>query len=111
MSSPAFLLSLALLAGCASPQPPEDDVIAGGYVDASPQDEGVKAAQAVAVNEIYTRNPTRALVETVEVQMQVVAGLNYAFDITMSGGARFKVTVYRDLQGKMQVTAFEKVGS
>ena len=41
---------------------------------------------------------------------QVVAGLNYRFDITLADNSRFGVTVYRDLQGGMQVTAFEKLG-
>ena len=48
--------------------------------------------------------------EKVEVEVQVVAGLNYAFDITMTGGSRFKVVVYRDLQNQMKVTNYEKVG-
>ena len=105
---------LAALAACttapASQEAPAAPVITGGYGSADLDDAWVKAAQTVAVNEIYTRNPTRALVEKVSVQQQVVAGINYAFDITMSGGGHFKVTVYRDLQGKMEVTAFEKVG-
>ena len=61
-------------------------MIVGGYVAADLNEPGVKAAQAVAVNEIYTQRPTRALVEKVGAEMQVVAGLNYRFTISMSGG-------------------------
>ena len=54
------------LAACATPPPtsqPAAPVIVGGYGSADLNDAGVKAAQKVAVDAIYTRNPTRALVE------------------------------------------------
>jgi hypothetical protein len=92
-----------------TPMPTPEPPIAGGYAPASLDDEMVKAAQAVAVDAIYTRDPTRALVETVEVQQQVVAGMNYRFVITMTGGARYGVTVFRDLDGKMEVTDYAKL--
>jgi hypothetical protein len=88
--------------------PASEPAITGGY-SASLDDEMVKAAQAVAVDAIYTRNPTRALVENVEAELQVVAGINYAFRITMTGGARYGVTVFRSLDGKMEVTSYEKL--
>lgn len=95
----------------APPAAPEPDPIVGGYAPANLEDEGVKAALAVATDAIYTRNPTRALVEKTEAQVQVVAGLNYAFDITMTGGARYKIVVYKPLgDAKPEVTDFEKVG-
>ncbi len=100
----------AALAACATPaseatQPP----IVGGYSAASLSDAGVKEAQAVAEKEIYTRNPTRALVEKATVETQVVAGRNYRFNIVMSGGASYRVVVYQPLQGEMTVTAYEKL--
>ena len=70
---------------------------------------GVKAAQAVAVNEIYTQRPTRALVEKVGAEMQVVAGLNYRFTISMSGGAAYRGEVYRNLQGEMSVSSLDRL--
>jgi hypothetical protein len=96
----------------ATPQTPPAVVeapIVGGYAPADLADETVKAAQVVATDAIYTRNPTRALVEKVEVEQQVVAGMNYRFTITMSGGAKYGVTVYRDLDGKMEVTDYAKL--
>lgn len=90
----AVSIGLAIAASaCAAAPPPENTapaaprpVIMGGYGAADLNDAGVKAAQAIAVNEIYTRQPTRALVDKVTVETQVVAGLNYRFNITMSGG-------------------------
>jgi hypothetical protein len=112
------LLVVAMLGGCTSPplaaqaeqQVEREVVITGGYAKADQAEAGTKAAEDFAVAEIYRRDPTRALVEKVEVKVQVVAGLNYAFDITMTGGSRFKVVVYRDLQNAMKVTSYEKVG-
>lgn len=94
----------------AEPVPPDAGPVVGGYGPASLEDEGVKAALKVATDEIYKREPTRALVEKTEAEMQVVAGLNYAFDITMSGGAHYKVVVYRPLgDAPMEVTQFTKL--
>jgi hypothetical protein len=90
------------------PTPTPEPVMTGGYSPASLDDEMTKAAQAVAVDAIYRRDPTRALVEKVEAKMQVVAGLNYQFVITMTGGARYGVTVYRKLDGSMEVTNYTK---
>ena len=116
MKLPASLLVIAMLGACASPAPQAEQVverevvITGGFGQADPGEARTKEAQDVAVAEIYKRDPTRALVEKVEAKVQVVAGLNYAFDITMTGGARFKVVVYRDLQNTLKVTSYEKVG-
>ena len=84
-------------------------MVVGGYGSSNPADEGVKAAQAIAVNELYTRNPPRALVDKVSAETQVVAGLNYRFTIVMTGGAAYRVIVFRNLQGGMSVTSFEKL--
>jgi Cystatin domain len=114
MKRSVSLLVLAILGGCMSPAPEQqverEVVITGGYAKADQSTVGAKEAEALAVSEIYKRNPTRALVENVEVQVQVVAGLNYAFEITMTGGSKYKIVVYRDLQNVMSVTSYQKVG-
>jgi hypothetical protein len=92
----------------AEPAPPEPP-LAGGYAPASLDDERVKAAQAKAIDAIYTREPQRAIVEKVEAEQQVVAGMNYRFTITMSGGARYGVTVFHSLQDTLEVTDFGKL--
>jgi hypothetical protein len=89
--------------------PPADMPMPGGYGPASLEDPRVKEASDLAISEIYKRDPTRALVESVSAEMQVVAGLNYAFTIKMTGGATFGVTVFRSLQNELTVTHYEKV--
>jgi hypothetical protein len=81
----------------------------GGYSEASLDNETVNAAKLIAVDEIYKREPQRAIVEKVEAQQQVVAGMNYRFTITMSGGSRYGVTVFHSLGGEMTVTDFSKL--
>ena len=100
------------LVACATPPPaePPHGPVVGGYGQSNPEDEGVKAAQRLAVDEVYRRNPTRALVEKATAETQVVAGLNYRFTIAMTGGATYRIVVFRDLQGAMSVTSYEKVG-
>lgn len=83
--------------------------LTGGYAPADPADVGASAAQKIAIDEIYRRDPTRALVENVTRELQVVAGLNYRFVVTMSGGVKYRVVVYRPLQGDMRVTEYEKL--
>ena len=41
--------------------------------------------------------------------MQVVAGLNYRFTLSMSGGAAYRVVVYRNLQGEMSVSSLDRL--
>jgi class 3 adenylate cyclase len=107
--APPAVVETALPAPVPEPEPEPEPVMTGGYSPASLDDEMVKAAQAVAVDAIYTRDPTRALVEKVEAEMQVVAGLNYRFVVTMTGGSRFGVTVYRKLDGTMEVTDYAQL--
>lgn len=91
----------------AGPMPPP--MIVGGYSAANLTDANIKVAQALAEKEIYTRNPTRALVDKVSAETQVVAGKNYRFTIVMSGGAAYRVVVFQPLQGEMTVSGYEKL--
>ena len=68
-------------------------VIVGGYAPADAADAGVKAAEALAVSEIYKRDPQRGLVETVTREQQVVAGMNYRFTIKMTGVNSYRLVV------------------
>ena len=80
----------------------------GGYAPVGPMDEGMQAARAIAMDAIYAREPTRPAVENVEASLQVVAGYNYAFAISLAGGARYYVTVFRSPQNAFSVTRLEK---
>jgi hypothetical protein len=84
-------------------------VVVGGYSAASATDAMVQAAEKLAIDEIYKREPQRSIVETVTREQQVVAGMNYRFNVKMSGVNRYEVVVFRSLQGEMSVTGFTKL--
>ena len=86
-------------------------VIVGGYAPADANDPDVKAAESLAISEIYKRDPQRGLVESTTREMQVVAGINYRFIVKMTGTNRYEIVVFKPLpgQGAMSVTGFNKV--
>jgi hypothetical protein len=116
---------LALLAACqatsqdapaaptAETQTPPDQVIAGGYGTANEENPELEKARKLAIEELYTRFPSRALVERVTSEVQVVAGVNYKFLVEMSGAPdqrnRYEIVVFRSLDGKMRVTDVRKL--
>ncbi len=135
-------LATALLAGCQSyepsnsmpkspglPPPPftpssepdapeaetfsEEDLIVGGYAPMNNEDEHSVKAKEMVIDAIYKKYPTRALVDKVETQIQVVAGLNYGFKIEMSGPKAtrdiFEGVVYRDLEDNFELTSLSQL--
>jgi hypothetical protein len=82
--------------------------IAGGYGSADLDSADAKAALALATAELYQKFPQRALVEKTSAEVQVVAGLNYRFDIQMTGGKHYTAVVYKPLQGAMTVSSVEE---
>lgn len=88
----------------------QEPPVVGGYATASGEEPGYAEAEALAIATIYKREPQRGLVESKSAQVQVVAGLNFRFDIKMSGENRYTVVVYRDLKGALEVTSFTKTG-
>ena len=90
----------------ATPTPPPQ--IAGGYASADADSADAKAALALATTELYRKFPQRALVEKTSTEVQVVAGLNYRFDIQMTGGKHYIAVVYKPLQGPMAVSSVEE---
>lgn len=106
----AVLAAAALLAACAdNPLDPPALPLAGGYAPASASDADVLAAEKLALDEIYRREPQRSLVENVVREQQVVAGMNYRFDVTMSNRVTYRVVVYKPLDGALSVTGFERL--
>lgn len=95
----------------AQPASPPDarPALVGGYSPANASDAELMAAEKVAIGEIYRREPQRGLVEDVQREAQVVAGMNYRFTVKMSGMNSYRVVVFRPLQGEMMVTSFEKL--
>ena len=103
-------LAAAILtaSACAAPQP-----ISGAYRAADRQQAEVQAAEAVALDAIYKHRPTRALVDSVTAEIQVVAGFNYRFRVEMTGAPDYRdiyeVIVYEDLDGTFTVTKLEQL--
>ena len=93
------------------PAAPPDSrpTLVGGFSPANASDPELMAAEKVAVGEIYRREPQRGIVEDVQREAQVVAGMNYRFTVKMSGQNSYRVVVFRPLQGEMMVTSFEKL--
>lgn len=92
---------------------PSGGIVAGGYGGADLGDEWTREAYALAVEAIYEAHPTRAEVETVTSEVQVVAGLNYRFRIEMSGPpetrAIYRAVVFRSLDGAYELSELAKL--
>ena len=62
---------------------------------------------------IYKQYPTRALVDRVALETQVVAGLNYRFRVEMTGApearAIYSAVVYRNLDDDYELTTLDKL--
>lgn len=99
-----ILASLALLvtagagipAAAAAAQYPQ----VGGYRAVATTDQGVQAAAAFAAASLGREGAELASVDAAHAQ--VVQGMNYRLDFTMSDGSRWRVVVYRALNGTMQ---------
>lgn len=118
-ASPAFLLLPALLlsacnasngpdaapsAGNAATPPaeaPARPVITGGWSAGTPSAEARAAAQfaVTAMN-----RPGITLTSLDAVQQQVVAGINYRLDLTLSDGSKVRATVWKKLDGTFELT-------
>jgi hypothetical protein len=107
-----LLCAVILTASCAAdPADPVNSPVVGGYSPADAGNADVSAAEKMAVDEIYRREPQRSIVENVTREQQVVAGMNYRFTIKISGMNSYRVVVFKPLpgQGAMSVTGFEKL--
>ncbi len=91
----------------------EGEMVTGGYGTGDLEEDGAKTALSIATEAIYQRYPTRALVEAVTLETQVVAGLNYRYSIEMSGSQNargiYEATVYRDLDDNFELTSLAKL--
>ena len=130
---PVALAGFAIFAACSvatTPDPsPEDDMalepaaaedidngwteIVGGYGPGDVAEPGAKIAYDMVEAAIYEQYPTRALVDQVTLETQVVAGLNYRFRIEMTGApearAIYSAVVYRNLDDAYELTSLDKL--
>ncbi len=91
----------------------QNDILVGGYAPAAIEDEASIKAKEMVIDAIYKRFPTRALVDNVDMEIQVVAGLNYRFQIEMTGNQAnrdvFTGVVYRDLDDNYKLTSLDRL--
>jgi hypothetical protein len=86
-------------AGSLSPavaQPPR----VGGYQNAAVTDPGVRAAAQFGVAQL--RRPRARLASIDAAQRQVVAGMNYRIDVTLTDRSRWRLAIYQPLRGPLQ---------
>jgi hypothetical protein len=105
----AFAISVASLSACAAAAPqaePDRPAITGGW-SASPVTEDMQAAAAFAATQIAGEAVTYNLLTNGEVQ--VVAGINYRFDMVLTNGTAWRVTVYEKLDGTMELTQSQSI--
>jgi hypothetical protein len=119
-------LLAALLLACSTPEapaappatpqpeapttPPADvtelrePAISGGYSTVEPNDD-IKATATFAVSQLGLTGATLASVDKAE--QQVVAGMNFRLDLTLSDGSRWHVVVFRSLDQQLSLTSKE----
>lgn len=91
----------------ATPTPPlevREPAIAGGYNTAEITDD-IKAIATYAVSQLGLTGAALASVDKAE--QQVVAGMNFRLDLTLSDGSRWHVVVFRSLDQQLSLTSKE----
>ncbi|MEL6569873.1 MAG: hypothetical protein AAFQ22_15770 [Pseudomonadota bacterium] len=132
---PAALSAFALFTACSAVQSNADDRAAeargadgpvfveldpadyepmpGGYGPGDASEPGAKMAYQIVEEAIYEQFPTRALVDVVALETQVVAGINYRFRVEMTGApearAIYEAVVYRSLNDTYELSRLEKI--
>lgn len=77
--------------------------VAGGWSATQADSAEVKAAAAYA---LHMLNRPTATISTIDnASQQVVAGINYRMELTLSDGSRWAVTVWRKLDGSFDMIA------
>jgi ferric-dicitrate binding protein FerR (iron transport regulator) len=81
-------------------------VITGGWSAGTVSTDARAAAQfaVTAMNQ-----PGVTLTSLDRVQQQVVAGINYRLDLTLSDGSRVRATVWKKLDGTFELTNFSPI--
>ncbi len=100
-------LALVSLGGCTARDVPQKVPVAGGWSAASPTDAGVLAAAQAATSQLGPAGAT--LKRVLAAQQQVVAGLNYQLDLMLTDGSRWRVTVWRRLDGGHELTSSQRL--
>jgi hypothetical protein len=93
-------------AGASTPavaQPP----MAGGYQNVAVPDPGVRAAAQFGIAQLRRGRARLASIDAA--RRQVVAGMNYRIDVTLTDRSRWRLSIYRPLRGQMQAGRAERI--
>ena len=108
ITSALLLFSLNAYAIPPAPHPPLPP-IAGGYSTQAVTDPQVKEAATFAAKAVSKSTATLKTIN--QAASQVVAGLNFRLNITLSDGKRYDVLVYKSLDQHYQLTSATLVGT
>lgn len=93
--------------------PADYEPMPGGYGPGDPSEPGAKIAYEIVEAAIYDAFPSRALVDTVALETQIVAGRNYRFRVEMTGAPEargiYEAVVFRGLDDSYELTRLEKL--
>lgn len=82
--------------------------LAGGYAPADANDVGANAAQRLVSDEL-ARVERGSQITSMTRELQVVAGVNYRFGVTLNNGHMYRAVVHRPLEGDMRLVSFDRV--
>jgi hypothetical protein len=99
------LVLVPIAAGAGSPvYPPRP--LAGGWRTMSSHAPELRPVLEAALRAVPRRLPLRGVFRA---ERQVVAGINYRLTLVFADGGKWRVTVWRHLDGTMEATAIEPV--
>jgi hypothetical protein len=105
------LVAICLLTSCASAHNvPSEPVTVGGYADIEVNDEIKSAALFAVQTQAKRENKPLKLVEISKAKQQVVAGMNYQFELTVKSGETPRhatAVVFRSLQSSYELTSWQ----
>ena len=119
-ASPAFLLIPALLLSACNASNGPDAAPSAGNAATSPAEAPARPLQGETYLKTYApsaearaaaqyavtamNRPGITLTSLDAVQQQVVAGINYRLDLTLSDGSKVRATVWKKLDGSFELT-------
>lgn len=111
MNSKYLLAALALIgvpALSAPPVPPPMPPIVGGWHEVPSSQLQAQVGEAARFGVSRLPKPHGALQKIIGAETQVVAGTNYRMLVQLTGGAKWRLQVWKKLDGTMQLTASKR---
>ncbi len=111
MNSKHLFAALALIAVpalAAPPVPPPAPPIAGGWHEVPGPLLKAQVGETARFGVSKLPKPHGALQKIIGAETQVVAGTNYRMLVQLTGGAKWRLQVWKKLDGTMELTAFKR---